>query len=204
MATICAETELALRRERQPEVYREALEAVLRSARQMTRAVDTLVIAAQQETGLARGRADLGVVLTEAADTCSRLAEERTVDLAVDDPGTPLFVGVEADVAARILQPIVENACRHASQKVRLSVRRAGSEIVIGVDDDGPGVAPEDLERIFEPGVRGAPASPDAPRTPGAGLGLALARRLARAASGDVNARASADGGSFVVRLPAG
>jgi two-component system, OmpR family, sensor kinase len=61
-------------------------------------------------------------------------------------------------------------------------------------------VLAEEAERIFEPGVRGTAAGGDAG---GAGLGLALARRLARAAGGDVEAAPDEAGGRFVVHLPA-
>ncbi len=77
LARICAESELALRRRRRPAEYREALETVLRNARQLSSAVDTLVLAAQQESGLARGRADAHEVLSSCAETCAHLAAER-------------------------------------------------------------------------------------------------------------------------------
>jgi signal transduction histidine kinase len=204
LANVIAEAELSLRRDRQTEAYKESLTAVLRSARQMSRAVDTLLLAAQQESGLARGRADAGAVLEEVASTCERLAGEHGVAVAVDVPARPASIGVEADVAAQVLQPIVENACRHARHTVRVSSCRMNHQVVVTVVDDGPGVAADEVERIFEPGVRGAADNVVAPRTPGAGLGLALARRLARAAGGDVEARADGDGGRFIVRFPAG
>jgi len=69
------------------------------------------------------------------------------------------------------------------------------------VEDDGPGVGENEREQIFEPGRRGRVGSRE---TNGAGLGLALARRLARSASGDVEAAAGTGGARFVVRLPAG
>jgi signal transduction histidine kinase len=62
-------------------------------------------------------------------------------------------------------------------------------------------VAEDDRERIFEPGARGAAGTTYAQ---GTGLGLALARRLARAADGDVRSEASASGACFVIDLPAG
>ena len=65
--------------------------------------------------------------------------------------------------------------------------------------DDGPGVADAERERIFEPGVRGRAANGT-----GAGLGLALARRLAQSVAGDIEAVPDAAGGRFVIRLPAG
>jgi len=97
-----------------------------------------------------------------------------------------------------VLQPLVENACRYGSSWARVSIDRRGAKIVYLVEDDGPGVAEEERESIFEPGVRGIAA--DGSSANGAGLGLALARRLARTASGDV--AANPDGG-FVVSLPA-
>jgi two-component system OmpR family sensor kinase len=201
LAKICVEAELALRRERTPEAYRETLSTVLRHARQLTRAVDTLVLAARQESGLGRGSADVGAVLEQAADAGARLAEEHGVTIAVEP--TQLMIGVEADVAVRALQPVVENACQHAHGSVRISAGREATDVVIVVADDGPGVSPEDAERIFAPGVRGGLDEAAAP-SPGAGLGLALARRLARAASGDVQVDAHAAGGRFTIRLPAG
>ncbi len=67
--------------------------------------------------------------------------------------------------------------------------------------DDGPGVADDEGDRIFEPGVRGRVG--EANGDTGAGHGLALARRLARSVTGDVEAVTEARGGSFLVRLPA-
>ena len=203
LANICAEAELALRRERQPNAYREALQTVLGNAQTMARTIDTLVAAQRQETGLARGSADSQAVLDEVAATCGELAGERSVDLAARAPAATVLVGVDAEVALRILQPIVENACQCAETNVTLSVERSGSDVVFTVDDDGPGVRADERERIFEPGARGS--ADDGKRAfPGAGLGLALSRRLARAASGDVEAPANGEGGHFVVRLPAG
>jgi len=70
----------------------------------------------------------------------------------------------------------------------------------VTVSDDGPGVEPALREHLFEPGVTGTQTNGD---HPGVGLGLALARRLARAASGDVVYEAGPGGAEFRVRLPA-
>ena len=204
LARMCAESELALRRQRRPAEYREALETVLRNARQLSSTVDTLVLVAQQESGLARGRSDAYDVLSSCAETCAPLAAEREVRVDVDpEPEQPIHVGVEADVVVRILQPLLENACRYASGRLRLSVAREGGEVVVSVADDGPGGRPDEAERIFAPGVRGSAAEVAGAGAPGAGLGLSLARRLAQAANGSVEA-VPGDGGLFVVRLPAG
>lgn len=203
LAKVCTESELALRREREPGDYQEALRMVLSNAQTMTRTIDTLVTAQRQGTGLARGSADATAVLREMAAACDDLARERGIELAVRSPVANVLVGVESDVAQRIVQPLVENACQYASGRVTLGVDRRRSEIEITVDDDGPGVLQDELESIFDPGVRGS-AGNDARARRGAGLGLALSRRLARAAAGDVTALAHDGGGRFVVRLPAG
>jgi signal transduction histidine kinase len=109
--------------------------------------------------------------------------------------------GVDEDVVERILQPVVENACRYGRTRVEVEVGRDDGQVVVQVRDDGPGLAPDELERVFEPGVRGSAA--DGGADPGAGLGLALSRRLARASGGEVGALADARGGRFTVRLPA-
>ena len=208
LAKVQAEAQLALRRDRQPAEYREALQTVLRNTRQMSLAIETLVAAAQHESGLAHGRSDAGAVLDEVAETCGRLAKDNGVNIETAAPAVPLAIGVEPEVAVRTIQPLVENACRLAASRVCVGACREGFDVVFSIDDDGPGVRTDEADSIFEPGVRGS-AIPvgetnEAAGPAGAGLGLALSRRLARAAGGDVTARPAADGGHFTVRLPAG
>ena len=91
------------------------------------------------------------------------------------------------------VRPLLENAERHGSGEPRVDVTRDGRTVVIAVLDDGPGVAPEDLDRVFEPG--------HTTEVRGSGLGLPLARRMVRAVGGDVLARPG-PGGRFEVRVP--
>jgi signal transduction histidine kinase len=199
LARVLAETELALKRERGLEEYRRALEVVRGSAEQLARTVDALVAAARYEAGSRRGTADAYTVASEAAAACAGLAAERRLELAVEPPAHPIRIGVERDLAERILQPVLENACRYAAGRVTVKIGRAGGAVSYSVSDDGPGVRDDERERIFEPGVRGAAANGD-----GSGLGLSLARRLAHTVTGDVEAVAGSGGGRFLVRLPAG
>ncbi len=201
IARVIAETELALRRERDPAEYREALEVVHRSAEQLSRIVDALVAAARTESGPVKGTSDAYEVAAEASAACSLLAAEHEVALDVEAPEQPVRLGVDPDLAERILQPVVENACRYGARNVRVSIERRDSTVRYAVVDDGPGVADDEGDRIFEPGVRGRVG--EANGDTGAGLGLALARRLARSVTGDVEAVTEARGGSFLVRLPA-
>ncbi len=203
VAKIKAEAELALRRPRDPEYYQEALGSVLYSADQMARTVEALLAAAQEEGSLARGRADVWQVLADVVSSIGVLAEENGVEVRVQPPARDLRVGVERAIAAQILQPVVENACRFARSEVLLGAGRNGKEVYFLVEDDGPGVAEDESERIFEPGVRGTAAAGERNAARGAGLGLSLARRLARAASGDVEVETGKTGARFKVRLPA-
>jgi two-component system OmpR family sensor kinase len=198
LAKLITEAELALRRDREPGEYREALEQILHSGQQLARTIDTLLAAAQQEHGGLQGTADCYTAALEIVDACGRAASQKGVEVLLERPQVPVRAGVDEDVVERILQPLVENACKYGSTQVRISVDRSGSAVAFVVEDDGPGIAAGEEETIFEPGTRGA-ASRD--NGDGAGLGLALARRLARAAAGDVRAEHS-DGGRFVVTLP--
>jgi two-component system, OmpR family, sensor kinase len=202
LAKVRAEAELSLRRERGPEEYRQALETIVSNAKQMTTTVETLVAASQQESGLARGHCDASTVIESLVESsCGSFGKSRE-RLEASTSDAHLVLRVEADVAARILQPVVENACRLARSAVQVNAQRADGGIDICVDDDGPGVREDERERIFEPGSRGSAVAGDGHA--GAGLGLALARRLARAAGGGIAVRPASDGGHFTVRMPPG
>jgi signal transduction histidine kinase len=199
LSRVLAETELALRRDRDPVEYRETLEIIHRNAEQLNRTMDALLAAARYEAGTTRGTADAHDVATEAASFCAGLASERALTLEVEQPEQPIRIGVERDFAERILQPVLENACRYGRSIVRVAVDRVGSSVRYSISDDGPGVDVEERERIFEPGVRGSAANGG-----GSGLGLSLARRLAHTVAGEIEAVPDAAGGRFVIRLPAG
>jgi two-component system sensor histidine kinase KdpD len=103
--------------------------------------------------------------------------------------------------ALRSLVNLLDNALKFSGgELVSLVVRRAGDRLLFEVHDRGPGVAPADAERIFEPFYR----APGAERAGGTGLGLAIARRAAEAQGGTVSYRPRAGGGSiFTLELPA-
>jgi two-component system, OmpR family, sensor kinase len=197
LSQIGAEIDLALRRDREPAEYRAALEEIRRSAGRIEATIDTLMATARQGTILPRGTGDARSAASRVIAACEPLAARRGVSLDLDAPADGLRAGVEIPVIERILQPLVENAVRHASGRVRIQLSGDERGVVVAVVDDGPGVAEDEEEAIFEPGVRGSAGHAD-----GAGLGLPLARRLARAAGGDVTAQAVAGAGTFRVRLP--
>jgi K+-sensing histidine kinase KdpD len=106
----------------------------------------------------------------------------------------------------RILVNLIENALKYspADAPIEVAMRGEGEWIAIAVADRGRGVPPAERERIFEPFYRPAGGSPDGARAGGAGLGLAIARRLAQAQAGTLTYEDRPGGGSvFTLRLPA-
>jgi len=120
------------------------------------------------------------------------------------DPADPLLLGRFDFVhSLRILVNLLENALKYspADSAVELSVKRDDDSLEFVVADRGPGIAPEERERIFEPFYRPATSAPD---TGSAGLGLSIAQRLAAAQGGSVRYEPRENGGSlFILRLPA-
>jgi signal transduction histidine kinase len=153
--------------------------------------------AARADAGLDRGRTALAPVLDRLAARWDQAPAIRGIALDVAGLGA-LEIGVDAEVAERILTPLLQNAGRHAAGRVSVAAERDGGMVLVHVDDDGPGIAEALREAVFEPGRT-------APGGDGAGLGLALARRLARATGGDVAvaSRPAGEGARLIVRFPA-
>ncbi len=198
LARIAAETELALRRERSGDDYRSSLEAVQGNAEQMTRTVEALVSAARQEAGLTRATIDARDVLRRVNESVRDEAGATGVEVGLSVPASPVMIAIEGELLERIVQPLLDNAIRYAESRVSVEVAPDGAVATISVVDDGMGVDAEEAEAIFEPGTRGAAAS----ASHGAGLGLALARRLARSAGGEIDVTPGQAGGAFTLRLP--
>jgi signal transduction histidine kinase len=198
LARIQAEVELALRRERASEEYRAALEAIARSADQMTRTVDALVAAAREASSTTHGSSDARTSVSRAIEATRPTRPGNAILPRLEISRADIRIAADEGMVERIVAPLIENACRHAAADAAVNVSRDGTSVLITVSDDGPGIDRLELERIFEPGARGS--SP--PGAHGAGLGLALARRLARAAGGEITAQPG-PGGSFTARLPA-
>ena len=201
LTRIVAELELLQGRERSPEERREAYALVARSAGQMSEILETLMAAARAEAQLEAGRSEVGRVLDRIASGWTAALAERKLELDVRPPPVPMTAGVDAEVVERIVAPLLDNASRYARARVSLSAVARDGAIVVTVADDGPGVEPDAREVLFEPGARTA----DGNGHRGAGLGLPLARRLAKAIGGDVTLvpQAPGAGARFEVRLPA-
>src|SRR5262249_53201254 len=149
---------------------------------ELTRTLDALLAAARQEAAPGGRSSDALDAARRAAAAVEPLAEARGVRVVVDAPPAPARVGADAEILERVLAPPRESAGRYGRSAARVRFAADNGSVLVIVEDDGPGVPEAEWAAIFEPGVRGA----SAPAGDGAGLGLPLARRLARAAAGDV------------------
>jgi two-component system sensor histidine kinase BaeS len=140
--------------------------------------------------------------MTEAASALQPLFRERGVRLEVE-MGDGTHVEVDPAQVSRALRNVLTNAVQHApaGSAVVLSAGHHGARQVLRVADRGPGIAPEDLPHVFErfyraDRSRGASAG-------GSGIGLTIARELARANGGDVWVELTGSSGTvFAIGLP--
>ncbi len=167
----------------------------------LTSMVDDLLLLARSDSGaveLERVAVDLGDVASTAAAALSRPAKERGVAVLVDP--TPAELLGDPARLRQLVMILIDNAIRHSpgGGRVAVQVRVEGGQATLIVEDDGPGIRPEDLPRVFDRFYRaaGAPGG-------GTGLGLAIAAWIAERHDGRVEA-ANRDGGGarFTVRLP--
>jgi signal transduction histidine kinase len=155
---------------------------------------------------LAAARIDFEAVSPRELDPVD--LARRAVEVAGMPPETLAPVGDEGRVwadptlLARALAGLLDNARRYGGAQVRLHVRGRVERVRFEVEDDGPGFAPGDEVRAFEPFWRG-PAGDGRPKPRGEGLGLALVRQIAQAHRGEAGAENRWEGGARVwIELP--
>jgi PAS domain S-box-containing protein len=141
---------------------------------------------------------------TDLLALCLRVVEQMEVDTSqVTCRGDAFIADVDAPKVERVVENLVSNAVRHApaGTGITVEVRDVGDSALIAVEDDGPGVAPDLRERIFEPFEQGPEAATSA--SPGTGIGLSLVSKFAELHGGVAWVEETPTGGArFCVRLP--
>jgi two-component system OmpR family sensor kinase len=183
----------------------ESLGAMHLAAERMARLVADLLTLTRFEQAEARLRAE-PMAAAELVRNAARAARPATHDhaVALDPPADGLTVLGDRDASERILVNLLDNAAKYspAGAPIAVRVRPAGDRIELLVADRGPGIPPDERERIFERLYRGDRSRANGANR-GAGLGLAICRALARGQGGDVTVRDTPGGGAtFVVTLP--
>jgi signal transduction histidine kinase len=180
---------------------REAAASALRSSRRMRRLVADLLLLARADAGREAPHrpVDLAAVVTDAAAELEPVAGDHEISISAQ-PGSEVE-GVR-DELHRLVLNLMENALRHTDPgtAVEASVERRNGEVVLAVEDDGPGIPPEMGEKVFERFFRG-----EGDRSGSSGLGLSIVRAVASSHQGTVRLEPPLDGrgARFVVRLPA-
>jgi len=169
---------------------RESMEDIADAARRMSTTITTLLEVARTEASQLE------------ASSCSLVDVVEDVLRNVDHDHLEVEVSVASQrvaapsaILARALAPVVENAVRFARHRVSISSSESPTgDVIVMIDDDGPGVELP-AQTIFLPGTTSSGGS-------GAGLGLALARRMARSIGGELDLAQPKGPTRFVLRLP--
>lgn len=203
LTRLYGELSLALRRTRTPEEYRFTIEQALDATRRLKLLAEDLLELARLDAHTDEPWRD--VSLAEVMDSAEQsiASDLRSKQIALDLRVPAVNVRSRRTDLERMLRNLLENAVRHSppGDKVTVSASTSSSSVVILVADSGPGVAFADRPRVFEPFWRGT--DQQASGAPGAGLGLAIARQIARAHGGDIELEESPSGGAlFRITLP--
>ena len=186
--------------------YRDTLKIVEQQAARLSRVVDDMFTIARADTGSYPMRVTpmyLDEVVDEVVRATRVVAQTRNVSVESTVVPSAVFTGDE-ELMRRMIGNLVDNAVRHTPEGscVRVELDETDSGYAIAVKDQGPGIPTEIRSQIFERFFRGD-ASRRKSAQDGAGLGLGLARWIARAHGGDVVlARTSPSGSTFVISLP--
>jgi two-component system sensor histidine kinase KdpD len=180
---------------------RELTDTILGEAERLDRLVSNLLDLSRLEAGAAEPEPGVWAVddlVLQALDGIEAAGDRIEISLPEEESAR---VRVDVHQLERVLANLLENALHYSppSESVRVQVSTTASEVLVRVIDRGPGIAPGEAERIFEPFQRGSRTS----EARGAGLGLAIARGFAEANGGRVWAESrEGQGATFVLALP--
>lgn len=211
-AIVRTEADVTLSKEhREENEYRVSVGIMQNASRRLTRIVDDLFLLARSDAGhLVVHRAP--IYLEEVADDTTRgvrpLGDTRGVRIEFDE-AVEAPVDGDADLLGRLLLNLLDNAIKHSPSGgvVSVAMRRQGERIELTVSDQGEGIPAAVQERVFERFFRAdaARTRDETSHTSGAGLGLAIARRIAEAHDGSLELVSSAPGHTeFRLTLPLG
>src|SRR5262245_45268616 len=205
LALILGPTEKWLRSENLPEEQHQDLEVVMRNARSLLKAVNDLLDVSKLEAGkLTPGyaRADLAKIVRLTCSLFEVVARERNVDYSIVVPDA-LVAEVDPEMIQRVLVNLLSNAFKFGADGGSIScvLATTGNNVVLQVQDNGPGIPIGMRERIFERFIQ---VEDDVTRRHGGtGLGLAIVKEFVELHHGSIRETTPAGGGAlFVVTLP--
>jgi signal transduction histidine kinase/CheY-like chemotaxis protein len=190
-----------------PQIIKESLPLMERQVQQMVRLIDDLMDVSRITLGkleLRKERVELASVIRHAVETSRPLIEESRHELAVTTSSMPIYVDADLTRLAQVFSNILNNAAKYTERggEIALIVERNDNEAVVSVRDNGIGIPPEMLHKVFEPFTQ-VDRSLERSKS-GLGIGLTLVKRLVEMHGGSIDARSGGQrmGSEFVVRLP--
>jgi signal transduction histidine kinase len=193
-----------LRRDAEPAMIDTEMDGVVRDTRQLAAILDDLLFAADPRNQRLDEVADLVELARDACTAAQATAIERSVRIHAHTDQENAFVLGSPVALRRALTALLDNAIRHAAQTVTVTVRNRGKQVVVDVNDDGPGIDSAILPHLFERFAsaedrgseddNGQTSLATAPRR--YGIGLALVSEIATRHGGSVTATPGANGGA--------
>jgi len=205
LTALRGEIEVALRAERTPREYQQALGSALEEVERLTAMTEDLLLITRAESGALRPErrhTDLDGLVRAVLHRLDRRCDEKGVVLECAFGLTHAPVVVDPELATRALSHLLDNAVRFSPPGGRVRVETALRDgwARVAIEDSGPGLAAEDLAHVFEPFYRADTART---RDVGAGLGLAVARAVTTLHGGRIRGAQAAGGGArFELELP--
>jgi len=193
-----------------PDEVIDTLDETLRQINGMTEMVTNLLTLARSDEGrssLVVAETDLVPLMSEAAETAEILGAEQGVNVAAVLPESPLIAMVEGGRIRQLLLNLVTNAIKYTPRggDVLLTLAVEGDHAVLSVRDTGIGIAPGDVDHVFERFWQADPARTRSGDRPGTGLGLAIVQWVVDAHGGTIAVQSRPGRGStFTVTLPLG
>ena len=206
VAVMRTTAEIALRRPRTQGEYREALRRILATSVETSELLESLLTLARADAGAAgleMHPLDLAIEVRKAQEQAAVLASEKSLRLTLRTPETPVWVRADAIAIHRLLLILIDNALKYtpAGGRCEVALTSTADLAHIAVTDTGVGIAEGELDTIFERFRRADRAR--SRETPGAGLGLAIARWITQMHGGAITAESKVGCGSvFHVQLP--
>jgi signal transduction histidine kinase len=178
---------------------RNLAEAVERGSLRLARLVDDLLVLAQLQTGslpLEETVVDVPGAVADAIEDVRRVSPAEVSIVSALDPGPA--IGTDRVRLTQIVLNLLGNAAKFAGSEVRCAAHPAGLNWIIEIVDDGPGIAPDELERIFEPFYHGRPGGR---ARQGTGLGLPISVQLADLLGGHLTVANNDSSPGVIARL---
>ncbi len=185
-----------------PEDLAKTMERIEREAARMGVLVEDLLLLARMDEGVSVTRSpfDLAALAAHAVEDARAADPDRPITL---EAPSPVHVDADEDRLKQVLDNLIANARAHTPPGTPATVRVAERDgaAVLEVADEGPGVPPEDRDRVFERFYRADPSRTRAAGG-GAGLGLAIAAEIARAHGGTLELVPTETGATFRLTIP--